>query len=131
MAGAAAFRGDWSIANVARRRRRSFFYRVLSGEKGIRKPSNTEDASNFAANRKSEPSSADHSSTDNSADARTVASSMGHADAVEIALAKALEGATAEGKWEIVGQLARELESRRLARAGNVVTLKAERARRR
>jgi hypothetical protein len=45
------------------------------------------------------------------------------AHAVEEALAKALEGATAAGRWEVVSQLARELEARRLARMGNVVTL--------
>ena len=45
------------------------------------------------------------------------------AEAVEAALAKALEGATAAGRWEVVSQLARELEARRLARMGNVVTL--------
>jgi hypothetical protein len=49
-------------------------------------------------------------------------------DAVEDALAKALEAATVAGRWDVVGQLARELESRRAARAGgNVVDLKARR----
>jgi hypothetical protein len=42
---------------------------------------------------------------------------------VEAALAKAIEGATAAGRWEVVSQLARELEARRLARMANVVTL--------
>jgi hypothetical protein len=45
---------------------------------------------------------------------------------VEIALAKALEGATAAGRWDVVSQVARELEARRLARAGNVVALSAK-----
>ena len=45
------------------------------------------------------------------------------AHAVEEALAKALERATAAGRWEVVSQLARELEARRLARMGNVVAL--------
>jgi hypothetical protein len=36
---------------------------------------------------------------------------------VETALAAALEGATAAREWALVGQLARELEARRLARA--------------
>lgn len=37
------------------------------------------------------------------------------ADVVEAALAKALEGATAAGRFDVVAQLARELEARRLA----------------
>ena len=45
------------------------------------------------------------------------------ADAVEAALAKALEGATAAGRWDVVAQLARELEARRLSRMRNVVAL--------
>jgi hypothetical protein len=46
-------------------------------------------------------------------------------DAVEAALAKALEGATAAGRFDVVAQLAKELEARRLARVGNVVALLA------
>ena len=42
-------------------------------------------------------------------------------DAVEEALAKGLEGATAAGRWDVVASLAAELEARRLARAGSVV----------
>jgi hypothetical protein len=42
---------------------------------------------------------------------------------VESALAKALEGATAAGRWDVVAQLAQELQARRLERAGNVVRL--------
>jgi len=34
-------------------------------------------------------------------------------DAVDIALAKALEAATAAQRWDVVMQLARELEARR------------------
>ena len=44
-------------------------------------------------------------------------------DAVEDALARALEGATTAGRWDVVGQLARELEARRLAHDGNVVSI--------
>jgi hypothetical protein len=44
-------------------------------------------------------------------------------DFVEIALAKAIEGATAARRWDVVAQLARELEARRLGRAANVVDL--------
>jgi len=40
---------------------------------------------------------------------------MGNPDAIECALADALTKATAAGKWDIVAQLARELEARRLA----------------
>jgi len=45
-------------------------------------------------------------------------------DVVEEALAQAIVGATKAGRWDIVAQLARELEVRRLARsAPNVVAL--------
>jgi hypothetical protein len=54
----------------------------------------------------------------------------GDVDAVEAALAKALEGATAAGRWDVVAQLARELEARRLARMANVVVLPAKMRRR-
>jgi len=50
-------------------------------------------------------------------------------DPMELALAHALEGATAAGEWTTVAQLARELEARRTARVG-VVSLEAERKRR-
>jgi hypothetical protein len=52
------------------------------------------------------------------------------ADPVEAALADAIGKATAAGEWGVVGQLARELETRRTARLGTV-DLGAERARRR
>jgi hypothetical protein len=42
---------------------------------------------------------------------------------VEAALARALGQAAAAGRFDVVAQLARELEARRLARAGNVVRL--------
>ena len=50
-------------------------------------------------------------------------------DAVEDALAAALKGATEAGKWDVVAQLAGELQARRVARSANVVaigTLKAK-----
>lgn len=50
-------------------------------------------------------------------------------DAVESALAKAIEGATSAGRWDIVAQLARELEARRVTRMGNVVALTKTRLR--
>ena len=53
-------------------------------------------------------------------------------DAVEHALADALQRASAAGAWDVVGQLARELEARRKALAApGVVRLDAERAKRR
>ncbi len=50
-------------------------------------------------------------------------------DAVEVALAQALTAATTAGRWELVAQLAGELEARRRARL-EVPDLTAERARR-
>ncbi len=51
-------------------------------------------------------------------------------DEVEAALARALDRASEAGRFDVVAQLARELEARRLARAGNVVRLADERAKR-
>lgn len=51
-------------------------------------------------------------------------------DAVEAALADALTKAAVAGRFDVVAQLARELETRRLAGAG-VVVLASERDRRR
>ncbi|MEB2314100.1 MAG: hypothetical protein OZ921_15280 [Sorangiineae bacterium] len=48
-------------------------------------------------------------------------------DAVEAALAEALHAATAAGRWDVVRQLAGELEARRRARAG-IVSLAERRA---
>jgi hypothetical protein len=45
-------------------------------------------------------------------------------DVVEAALGKALEAATADKRWDVVAQLGRELEARRVARgAPNVVVM--------
>ena len=44
---------------------------------------------------------------------------------IEEAIAGALTAASAAGQWDVVAQLAKELEARRLARAGNVVALGA------
>ena len=45
---------------------------------------------------------------------------------VEVALADALQRAAAEGRWDVVSQLARELEARRTAtQCDNVVKLPA------
>ncbi len=52
-------------------------------------------------------------------------------DAVELALAVALRGATEAGRWEVVSQLAAELRARREARqAPEVVSIAAARAKR-
>jgi hypothetical protein len=51
-------------------------------------------------------------------------------DEVERVLARALAQASEAGRFDVVAQLARELEARRLARAGNVVRLQDERDRR-
>lgn len=48
---------------------------------------------------------------------------MHSATTVEDALARAIEGAVAAGRWDVVAQLARELEARRLAAASDVVAL--------
>jgi hypothetical protein len=46
---------------------------------------------------------------------------------IEVALAKALEAAANAGRFDVVAQLAKELEARRLARMPNVVALDAAR----
>jgi hypothetical protein len=51
-------------------------------------------------------------------------------DPVEVALAKALERATAEKRWDVVAQLGRELEARRLARTSSNVVAIARKGRR-
>jgi hypothetical protein len=52
-------------------------------------------------------------------------------DAVEAALAEALARAADARRFDVVAELAKELEARRLARAGNVVPFKGERIKRR
>lgn len=44
-------------------------------------------------------------------------------DPVEAALARALDAAAVAGRFDVVAQLAKELEARRLAREPNVVVL--------
>jgi hypothetical protein len=56
---------------------------------------------------------------------QTSRGNRGAIDPVEAALARALTEASAAGRWDVVAQLARELESRRTASAGNVVQLDA------
>ena len=48
------------------------------------------------------------------------------ADQVEAALARALDRASEAGRFDVVAQLARELEARRLARLPNVVPLEPD-----
>ena len=52
---------------------------------------------------------------------------FGPASEVETALARALDAAAAAGRFDVVVQLGRELEARRLARTPNVVQLDARR----
>jgi hypothetical protein len=53
-----------------------------------------------------------------------VGQSRGNPDAIEVALANALEGATAAARWDVVAQLAKELEARRVARSsGKIVAM--------
>jgi hypothetical protein len=51
-------------------------------------------------------------------------------DAVEEALAKAITAAVDAGRFDVVAQLARDLEARRVARAGNVIAFADKRAKR-
>jgi hypothetical protein len=51
-----------------------------------------------------------------------------HLDAVDVALANALEAATADKQWKVVAQIAQSLDARRSARAApNVVSIEARR----
>jgi hypothetical protein len=58
------------------------------------------------------------------------ASPLPETDVVVAALAEAVKGAASAERWDVVAQLARELEARRIARAGNVVPLGSKRAKR-
>jgi len=60
-------------------------------------------------------------------DADTVGPGVGPADPVEAALAHALTKAAEAGRFDVVAQLARELEARRLAQEPNVVALTVSR----
>ncbi|MCL2777971.1 MAG: hypothetical protein FWD73_08200 [Polyangiaceae bacterium] len=69
----------------------------------------------------------DPSSTESPPHGAAVGRYEGYSDAIEVALAEALTGATQAQRWDIVAQLARELEARRLVQAGNVVSLDSKR----
>jgi hypothetical protein len=51
-------------------------------------------------------------------------------DGLEGALAEAIRRASTAGQWDIVARLAKELDARRLARSGNVVSIVGQRPRR-
>ena len=59
-----------------------------------------------------------------------VGKTSGNQDPVEAALALALTEAAKAGRFDVVAQLARELEARRLAGTQNVVSFDAKRGRR-
>jgi hypothetical protein len=42
---------------------------------------------------------------------------------MEVALAEAIRRASTAGQWDIVAQLAKELDARRRARSGNIVPI--------
>jgi len=64
--------------------------------------------------------------TQDGAKRREVSALSSLGDPLEAALARALDCAAQAGRFDVVAQIARELEARRLARADNVVTLKAK-----
>jgi hypothetical protein len=61
--------------------------------------------------------------------ASVVAPTVASVDAIETALAFALTEAAKAGRFDVVAQLAKELEARRLASSPNVVALDSARAR--
>ena len=64
-------------------------------------------------------------------DAEAIGPTNGPMGPVEAALARALDAAAVAGRFDVVAQLAEELRARRLAAAGNVLELAADRRRRR
>jgi hypothetical protein len=50
------------------------------------------------------------------------------ADPLEVALASAISAASEAGRFDVVAQLARELEARRLSREPNIVALHQRKA---
>jgi hypothetical protein len=65
----------------------------------------------------------------NAAKDRQPDQSLDQPDAVEAALANALQAATAAGRWDVVGELARQLDARRAAAAApNVIPIKRRRS---
>ena len=55
-------------------------------------------------------------------------SAIAEVDVVDAALANAISAAVASGKFDVVSQLCRELEERRIVRSSNVVLLNSKRA---
>jgi integrase len=59
-------------------------------------------------------------------DGQSVGQVEQYSGGLDVALAEALRGATAAGRWDVVAQLAREIEARRLATMPNVHVLAAK-----
>lgn len=66
---------------------------------------------------------ADRATEDDEPQREVSASPASTIDAIEAALTEAIRAATSAARWDVVALLARELEARRLARAGNVTRL--------
>lgn len=77
-----------------------------------------------------QPASVPFRAVDRAEQSSASADSSASTDALENALAVALERASAAGRWDVVAQLARELEARRLAGSPSVVVLEGARAKR-
>jgi hypothetical protein len=58
------------------------------------------------------------------------ASRLPETDVVVATLAEAIKRAASAERWDVVAQLVREVEARRIARTGNVVKLESSRAKR-
>jgi hypothetical protein len=93
---------------------------LLVEQRGIEHPATG--ASNVGDRRVDDPDQA----TQDDERRREVSASE---DVVEAALARAIERATAAGRWDVVAQLAKELEARRLHQTGKVVHLTKRAAR--
>lgn len=61
---------------------------------------------------------------------RRLSALLPETDVVVASLAEAIKRATSAERWDVVAQLARELEARRIASAGKVVALGSGRAKR-
>jgi hypothetical protein len=84
-----------------------------------------DDAAGFTVDRENEPSGDPQSPPVVPVDGGPGQSMGNHEpmDAVEAALADAITKAAEAGRFDVVGQLAAELQARRSARAGNVVAI--------
>lgn len=93
--------------------RAKFSYRRRDSNRGVVDPSTADLPEIHGVKPAEEPKPA----TANPANSGRLDSHLDAADSVEAALAKAIEGATAAGRFDVVSQLAKELETRRFARA--------------